>query len=256
MGPIYVMAQEEDTAERSIRRAPDASGRASGRASCVTAASGLFTSNALPEGARLRFIDVDETFALRKAVLRPDLTPELAREPYLDQPHAFHVGLEVGGVILSIASFMPDAPKYSQSAPEHAPRSVLHVHKKGRDTPHAPQSVLHVHEKGRGAPHAPRSQRPKPAPDVKSTDIQNMDLARIWFLRGMATDAAHRGAGFGSAVLSFGIAELERRNASLVWCNGRLVAQRFYKRMGFKPVGPRFDKPHSGPHRIFIRKLG
>lgn len=239
MGPIYDMAQEEDTGELSIRRAPDASGQVSGGASCVTAAPGLFTSNALPDGARLRFIDVDETFALRKAVLRPDLTPELAREPYLDQPHAFHVGLEVGGVILSIASFMPDSPKTSQSAPEHAPRSVLRVHENVRDTPHAP-----------------RSQRPKPASDVKSTDIHNIDPARIWFLRGMATDAAHRGAGFGSAVLSFGIAELERRDAALVWCNGRLVAQRFYKRMGFKPVGPRFDKPQSGPHRIFIRKLG
>jgi GNAT superfamily N-acetyltransferase len=77
-----------------------------------------------------------------------------------------------------------------------------------------------------------------------------------WRLRGMITHPDWRGRTVGSGALAFGIAELERRGASLVWCDGRVAALAFYRRHGFHVVGAEFETPGTGPHYRLIRPLG
>jgi len=78
----------------------------------------------------------------------------------------------------------------------------------------------------------------------------------VWRLRGMITHPDWRGRDVGGRVLAFGIAELERRGASLVWCDGRTGALAFYRRHGFQPVGAEFETPGTGPHYRLLRSLG
>jgi GNAT superfamily N-acetyltransferase len=78
----------------------------------------------------------------------------------------------------------------------------------------------------------------------------------IWRLRGMITHPDWRGRTVGGRALAFAVAELERRGASLVWCDGRTPALAFYRRHGFHPVGAEFETPGTGPHYRLIRPLG
>jgi GNAT superfamily N-acetyltransferase len=78
----------------------------------------------------------------------------------------------------------------------------------------------------------------------------------IWRLRGMITHPDWRGREVGGRALAFALAELGRRGASLVWCDGRTAALAFYRRHGFEAVGAEFETPGTGPHYRLIRPLG
>ena len=67
----------------------------------------------IPNPFRPQEIDAAETFALRRRVLRPDLTPAQATAQYAGIPDAFHLGIrpEAGGPPLAIVSLMPAARK-------------------------------------------------------------------------------------------------------------------------------------------------
>jgi len=76
-----------------------------------------------------------------------------------------------------------------------------------------------------------------------------------WQLRGMATDAAVRGAGTGRALITEGLARVAAHGGDLVWCDARVPALGFYERMGFAAVTEEFDKPEGGPHRGMLIDL-
>lgn len=76
-----------------------------------------------------------------------------------------------------------------------------------------------------------------------------------WQLRGMATDAAVRGAGVGRAMVADGLARVAARGGDLVWCDARVTAAGFYERMGFTVVTGEFDKPGIGPHVGMLRSV-
>jgi GNAT superfamily N-acetyltransferase len=66
----------------------------------------------------IRLVELDDTFALRKAVLRPWLTPEEARATWADTPEHFQVGAVQDGAegrrVVSTAGFLIEAhPDYS-----------------------------------------------------------------------------------------------------------------------------------------------
>ncbi|HMA15148.1 MAG TPA: GNAT family N-acetyltransferase [Kiloniellaceae bacterium] len=62
----------------------------------------------------IRLVKLDETFALRKAVLRPWLTPEEARATWADVPEHFQVGAVQDGRVVSTAGFLIEAhPDYA-----------------------------------------------------------------------------------------------------------------------------------------------
>lgn len=74
-------------------------------------------------------------------------------------------------------------------------------------------------------------------------------------LRGMATDESFQRRGIGAQVLAFSEAEVVRRDAVAIWCNGRVNAIPFYTSQGYTVVGGEFDVPNIGPHVICRKRL-
>jgi hypothetical protein len=74
-------------------------------------------------------------------------------------------------------------------------------------------------------------------------------------LRGMATDTSFHGKGIGRMVLEKGIQELKSRHCDLLWCNAREVAFQFYEKLGLLYLGPMFDIPDIGPHKVMYKYL-
>lgn len=69
-------------------------------------------------------------------------------------------------------------------------------------------------------------------------------------LRGMATDPAYRGMGAGSQLLRFALNHLKEKQVDLLWCNAREYAIPFYRKLGFREMGPLFMIPDVCLHRV------
>lgn len=76
-----------------------------------------------------------------------------------------------------------------------------------------------------------------------------------WRLRGMATDDAVRGTGFGGALLSACIDHVAAAGGGELWCNARMVAVGFYQRAGFEIESDEFDVPGIGAHVVMARTV-
>ncbi|MGH9263925.1 MAG: GNAT family N-acetyltransferase [Acidimicrobiales bacterium] len=74
-----------------------------------------------------------------------------------------------------------------------------------------------------------------------------------WRLRGMATEADVRGAGFGAALVAACVEHVAASGGGELWCNARQVAVGFYRRAGFDVVSEEFDIPGIGPHVVMAR---
>ena len=72
-------------------------------------------------------------------------------------------------------------------------------------------------------------------------------------LRGMATLPEVRGAGYGARLLDACLAHARAHGAGVLWCNARVGALGFYRRMGLETVGPEFDIDGIGPHYVMWR---
>lgn len=71
-----------------------------------------------------------------------------------------------------------------------------------------------------------------------------------WRLRGMAVDEGMQGRGVGRALVLEAIASAKHGGAGRLWCNARVSAMGFYKRLGFVTAGDEFDIPVIGPHYV------
>lgn len=78
---------------------------------------------------------------------------------------------------------------------------------------------------------------------------------QVFELQAMVTLPAVRNSGVGARLARHGIAVLEDRGISRVWCNGRAPARSFYERLGFRAVGEVFLTPGTGPHYRFVKDL-
>jgi GNAT superfamily N-acetyltransferase len=76
-----------------------------------------------------------------------------------------------------------------------------------------------------------------------------------WRLRGMASDPAVRGQGYGAAALAAALDYAKDRGAQRVWCNARTPARGFYERYGFTTVGDEFGIDGIGPHYLMVVAL-
>jgi ribosomal protein S18 acetylase RimI-like enzyme len=76
-----------------------------------------------------------------------------------------------------------------------------------------------------------------------------------WRLRGMAVLPAFQGRGYGQALVRACLAHAQAQGGAALWCNGRVSALAFYRRLGFEPQGEVFDLPFSGPHYRLYRPL-
>lgn len=81
------------------------------------------------------------------------------------------------------------------------------------------------------------------------------DRRGAWRLRGMATDPAYRNTGVGGRVLAALLDHVTANGGTLVWCNARVPAQKFYERAGFLAHGDVWDDPEIGPHVAMWREL-
>jgi GNAT superfamily N-acetyltransferase len=69
-------------------------------------------------------------------------------------------------------------------------------------------------------------------------------------LRGMAVDSAYQSRGLGTDVLEFLLKQAMQTGVRLFWCNARVPAVNFYKRMGWEIQSDIFDIPTAGPHYV------
>ena len=76
-----------------------------------------------------------------------------------------------------------------------------------------------------------------------------------WRLRGMATDAGVRGAGYGGALLAGCVDAVAQAGGTELWCNARMAAVGFYRRAGFEVVSEEFDVPGIGAHVVMTRPV-
>ena len=83
---------------------------------------------------------------------------------------------------------------------------------------------------------------------------QDPELAD-WRIRGMATEAAVRGKGYGGLLVEEVIAYVASQNGKGIWCNARTGVMGFYDKYGFAPQGKEFELPGIGPHYLMIRSI-
>ncbi|MFD1316416.1 GNAT family N-acetyltransferase [Namhaeicola litoreus] len=74
-------------------------------------------------------------------------------------------------------------------------------------------------------------------------------------LRGMATDEKHQKKGYGKAVLLKAEEILKEKGIDLIWCNARVVALDFYKKLGYEIIGGEFDIPQIGGHYVMFKNI-
>jgi len=79
--------------------------------------------------------------------------------------------------------------------------------------------------------------------------------ANAWRLRGMATEPSRRNAGIGGKLLRACIAHVASQHGSLIWCNARTPAVKFYERHGFRCIGEEFELPGIGPHYLMMKRM-
>ncbi len=74
-------------------------------------------------------------------------------------------------------------------------------------------------------------------------------------LRGMATNPAYQGQGLGKKLLLESFEILKSKNADVLWCNARITALPFYKKLNFQVVGTEFEIEGIGPHYLMMRRI-
>lgn len=77
-----------------------------------------------------------------------------------------------------------------------------------------------------------------------------------WHLRGMATDPAHQGKGFGTDLLEWSMQKIGKQTGiTLFWCNARVSAIGFYEKLGWEFMSDEFEIPSVGPHRVMMKEF-
>ena len=119
--------------------------------------------------------------------------------------------------------------------------------------------AVHVaaYRAGDSEPHGVGTVYAEPPPDANRDEIPADAYApgAAWRLRGMATSEEARGSGLGRVVLEECFAIVREADGRVLWCNARVGAIPFYRRLGLACVGPEFDIPPIGPHYVMWRRV-
>ena len=67
-------------------------------------------------------------------------------------------------------------------------------------------------------------------------------------IRGVATLPEARGTGLGIALMDAAREYAQKKGARILWCNARVSAVRFYRKLGYEIVSGEFEIPDVGPH--------
>lgn len=74
-------------------------------------------------------------------------------------------------------------------------------------------------------------------------------------IRGMALLPDYQKYGFGKKLIEYAETLLQEKHTSLIWCNAREVAVRFYKKQNYKIIGEAFDIPDVGIHFVMWKEI-
>ena len=74
-------------------------------------------------------------------------------------------------------------------------------------------------------------------------------------LRGMASAFEAQGKGYGKYLLSEAESILRKNNVKIIWCNARVTAVNFYKKMGYQVKGTEFNVPEVGKHFVMYKNI-
>ena len=86
-------------------------------------------------------------------------------------------------------------------------------------------------------------------------NTDKLESINSYRLRGMATDSEFKRKGFGAMLMRQSLLLLKSKGADLIWCNSRLAALNFYKKLGFEVIGDIFNIKDIGPHYYMFKKI-
>ena len=78
---------------------------------------------------------------------------------------------------------------------------------------------------------------------------------KMFRLRGMAVDTEYRGQNIGRKLIEKLEEYVKIQNGDLIWCDARIGAFDFYKKLGFKKIGESYEVPHAGIHYFMFKNL-
>ncbi len=85
--------------------------------------------------------------------------------------------------------------------------------------------------------------------------LEKTKARKAFRLRGMATKENYRKRGCGKEIMKKAFTEIREKGGDLIWCNARLVAVGFYKKLGMQTTGEMFDISDIGPHYLMYRSI-
>ena len=74
-------------------------------------------------------------------------------------------------------------------------------------------------------------------------------------LRGMAVAKSHQKQGIGELLIVESLKILNNNKCEVLWCNARVIAVEFYKKMNFSIKGKKFQIPGVGSHYLMYIDL-
>ncbi len=72
-------------------------------------------------------------------------------------------------------------------------------------------------------------------------------------LRGMATLPEFQGKGAGKLMMLKAFELFKELNVNCLWCNARIIALDFYKKLGMETLGAAFELKHIGKHFVMYK---
>ncbi len=82
-----------------------------------------------------------------------------------------------------------------------------------------------------------------------------LQQAKQYRLRAMAVREGYRGQGFGDAIVEAGLNHLRDLGVEVVWCDARVAALNFYRRLHFNELEEEYEIPIIGMHRFMWKVL-
>ena len=74
-------------------------------------------------------------------------------------------------------------------------------------------------------------------------------------LRGMATLEEYQGVGAGKLMMQKAFEILKEFNTACLWCNARVIAVPFYKKLGLEIFADKFEIKYVGDHFVMFKYL-
>jgi len=84
---------------------------------------------------------------------------------------------------------------------------------------------------------------------------RKIEQERQYRLRAMAVREGYRGQGFGDAIVEAGLNHLRELGVEVVWCDARVAALNFYRRLHFNELEEEYEIPIIGMHRFMWKVL-